>query len=202
MCLESTRVFSHGFLPVLLFIIFFETNQIVVCTSGTFSWAVFSEWWWYQTTVGSAHLKQASGYSQLYLAATIPANNRQHLLAYWWRGGGGQLFKCDRWSLVSGCCCCSFPRLPSHPQRGWEEREPQHSSAEKLSVAVQSVFRRRAHRRPLLSGFWFSFIGFVDWDYLDEINNNLKTKFRNLIVLQCRFLRPALQNFCLTPLKV
>lgn len=32
----------------------------------------------------------------------------QHLLAYWWLGGGGQLFKCDRWSLVSGCCRCSF----------------------------------------------------------------------------------------------
>lgn len=110
----------------------------------------------YQTTPRFAHLKPTSGYSQLYLAATIPANNRQHLLAYWWRGGGGQLFKCDRWSLVSGCCCCcSFPRILSRPQRGWEEQQPQHSSAGKLSVAAQSVSSRRTNRRPLLCNLWF-----------------------------------------------
>lgn len=42
----------------------------------------------------------------------------------------------------------------------------------------------------------------MDWDYLDEISNNSKKTFRNLIVIECRFLRPALQNVCLTLLKV
>lgn len=97
----------------------------------------------------------------------------QHLLAYWWLGGGGQLFKCDRWSLVSGCCCCSFLLRPSHPQRAWDEPEPQYSSAEKPFVVVQSVFRRRASRPPLLNDS-FLFVGFMEFShlYLDCINNN------------------------------
>lgn len=74
----------------------------------------------------------------------------QHLLAYWWLGGGGQLFKCDRLSLVSGCCYCSFLLRPSRPQRAWDEPEPQYSSAEKPFVVIQSVFRRRANRPPFL----------------------------------------------------
>lgn len=80
-----------------------------------------------------------------------PSVIHQHLLAHWWQGGGGQLFKCDRWSLVSGCCCCSFLVWPSSPQRAWDEPEPQYSSAEKPFVVVHSVFRRREQTDHLYS---------------------------------------------------
>lgn len=86
----------------------------------------------------------------------------QHLLAYWWLGRGGQLFKCDRWSLVSGCCCCccccSLRLWPSRPQRAWDEPEPQYNSAEKPFVVAQSVFRRRANGPPLLSDIYFNLL--------------------------------------------
>lgn len=90
-----------------------------------------------------------------FISLQNPSIIPQHLLAYLWLGRGGQLFKCDRWSLVSGCCRC-FLLWPSHPQRALDEPEPQYSSAEKLFAVVQSVFRRRASK-PLLPDFFFFF---------------------------------------------
>lgn len=87
----------------------------------------------------------------------------QHLLAYLWLGGGGQLFKCDRWSLVSGCCCCCFRLWPSRPQRTLDEPEPQCSSAENPFAAIQSVFRSRASKSLLPDFFSFFFLWIADF---------------------------------------
>lgn len=79
----------------------------------------------------------------------------EHLLAYWWLGVGGQLFKCDRWSLVSGCCCCSFFLWPSCPQRARDEPEPQYSLAEKpfflLSFNLYSGKEQTNHLYAMIS---------------------------------------------------
>ena len=60
----------------------------------------------------------------------IPQHNNPNPpapLAYRWLGGCGQRFKCDRWSLDSGCRRCS---LPNFPQRSCDEPQLQyHCSA-------------------------------------------------------------------------
>lgn len=125
---------------------------------------------------------------RLYLA-TKSLHYRQHLLAHRWLGGGGQLFKCDRWSLVSGCCCllCSFHRLPSRPQRAWDEPLPQYSSAEKPFVVVQFVFRRKANGPPLLFVCWILWRLFLIklTITLQRRGRNLKSSHVDSLNLQC-----------------
>lgn len=92
-----------------------------------------------------------NGYSMLYLPAKSPIIP-QHLLACWCLVGGGQLFKCDRWRLVWGrCCCCSFLLRPGRPLRARDEPQPQCCSPEKPFVVPQSVFWIRANTPPLFN---------------------------------------------------